>query len=840
MSVPESDDIESGPEEEEEPDSTTSHLQVEEEGLKKSNKMEVKGNVELVKKGEDKMKSEEPIEQNKEPTEKAKDPIGNKIQVFKGSKPDLGNEIFHRFLMKKVVRDSSEVLLYVLWCGLCLPSTSPFQVEGAVVISNDCLYLLEVKGYQDWNGETLPLLPLTSTKLDRISRVTITGMFNFNLYFEVHQGSPITGFMVFPSNSEQCQILVHQIKAALDASNLDYSTMDVIEAKNSKKTSGILFISPDHYSSNRLKEWLSHDRTNVRLANFVSTQMDRKAVGMYEVELQQSCKELAKSFDIEQYLTVMLVDQNSPCGLHTLVLVVTSTELFLYKEAFITGPGLRFTPLKHLFPPLSILHHEKISSVKRIVVCDVPQTIHSPSDMMYQFSIEFAPNSEVPWYLCTRDKECLSQVLTYVQKQWNMLLTNSSTLVTATSSPLSYFTNLPQLVTHSLKKDGSHKAGVPRLIKSKMLLQFDSLPHWNKLEVFKEHVSQANYLKHDETVVTSCLVLCVPSLEKKLEVEVCILISNYAVYLLSDIDGIRQWLDAGGTSSFSRMSLLNPDSEYPLQCFYRMWLSDLQKVEVNHLSLSLCLYETRPSVTIEILTCSAPATASLLTALVAKINIVDHKQAEKEGKILQDFVDITDDPFGDEDDETEDPSPPSPSLSRPSVEMIVSSNKDLTALKLHLVESQPEVARGSSVRKCSESMQIICSQIMLLAENIRVRDTMLCHYRPHLLLVTNFGLFLCSNTSLPNNTPCLSLNTPTNINVKKRLKIDDILLVEITSDPAYHVPQILINIKPSEKKEGRAQLCLFPMSLIQCYVFVNQLGLLWAERTGQALQIKCF
>ncbi len=837
LSVPQSDDFDTEPEE-----GTPKEDQTHEEGAFREEQTREEETIE-----EEQTTNQVSNEENKKIKEdttvtSTDRPVSLLVGSFTGpvKKPGLESGEFQKFFMKKVVRDSSEVLLYVQWCGLCLPGTAPLQVEGAVAISNDCVYLLEVKGYQQWkwDGNNPPLFPLASFKLEHMSRITVSGMFNHNLYLEVHQGMPLTSFVIFSFNSEQCHQLVKQLQASLDASNLDYKVMDALEVKKMKKTSGIVFVSPDHYSGNRLKEWLSQDRTNVRLANFISTQMDKKAVGMYEVELQQSCKEAARSFDIEQYLVVKSIDPSDNCKLHTLVLVVTNTEMYLYEEAFISGPGLRFTPVKYAFPPLSIVQQEKISSIKNISFCTTPQYIHSPSDPIYQVAIDFKEGFSVPWYFCTRDVVSLRQTLNYIEQQWNTLLSNEESLrlINTSSSSLPYFVNLPSEIPSRLfKKEHSHKSSVPFLIKTRQLLLFQSLPNWKKIENFNEHISQANYLKHDETVVTSSLVYCVPAIESKKEMEVCLIISNYAIYLVSDIEGIRQWLDAGGISSFSRMSLLNPDAEYPLQCFYRMWLSDLRKIEVNHLSLSICLYEVRPKISVQILTCSEQLTASMLLALACKINIVDNKQEEKKGPILLDFVDIADDPFGEEDTEDFESTPPSPSSVRPSVEFSVTTEQDLMKLKLHLVESQPDVARGSSIHKCSESMRIMCSQIMLIPEHLRVRDTILPHYRPQLVLLTNYGVFVCSNASLPNNTPCLCLNMPSlNIKVKKWYRINDVLSVQASTESVYSVPQITLAVKQATD-DAPAELCLYPLSCTQGYIFVHQLSLIWAERSGRTL-----
>ena len=182
-------------------------------------------------------------------------------------KPGLENQRLLEFFRKNVAKDSGEVLMHVLWCAVCLPSTAPLEVEGAVFISNMCLYVLEVKGNGEWDGEDLPLLSIVSAHLEHLSKVMIVGVFDQNIHIELHNISPVNDLVVFPPTSELTCQLIEQLKAALDASGLHFTVMEALEAKQAKGLSGVLFITPDSFSMSRLKEWLSYDKINVQLAN---------------------------------------------------------------------------------------------------------------------------------------------------------------------------------------------------------------------------------------------------------------------------------------------------------------------------------------------------------------------------------------------------------------------------------------------------------------------------------------------------------------------------------------------------------------------------------------------
>ena len=757
-------------------------------------------------------------------------------------KPDLGNESLRRFFADNVAKDKTEMLLYIMWCGICLPSTYPYQIQGALMMSNSCFYVLEIKStigtLDSWNTDNLPLFLIVSEQLEHLSCVKLIGTFDQCLFIELHDKSPINSFVLFPSTAELTSQVFEQFKAALDASSLHYSVMETLEAKKSVALSGVLFVTPDMYSADRFKQWLSEPKTRVRLANFVAINKNKGLLGLYEVELKQGIRQVADSFDVLYQVVVcsinsdILPGNNGYSYLQPLLLVLTTTHILLCQEALISGPALRFTQAKHTFPPLTVVRMSPMSDIQSVTVSKSKLPLCSPDTSMHQICISF---SSGVWYLCSHSLEYFDRFLNALKRHWD----NSQhelKIVHATESLASFPTpknQLSSIVQELQSRDKPHsKVSPPLFIKSIPMLRFAVLPHWAKLQAFKEHIAQGDFMKSDETLVCIFLAHSQPPLEKRVEVEVCVIVSNYAIYFLSDTDGIKTWLDAGGHSSFARMSLLSGQTDTQLQCFYRLWLADLILVRIGPLLLSLRIHDSRSNSYIDILAQDSQSISSFMSALSSTVGF---KKKEVEN-LLEEFVDVTEDPFG-ENTPVNAPAPIS-FVKRSIVELVLPNDAQLADLKLHLIESHPDVARGSSITKCSESIQILQSTIMLLAEQVRVKDSILLHYRPHLLLLTNFGLFVCGNSLNFEITPSLLVLTSNQITVKRWIHIDDVQRVQVAEDSRYNVPQLLIYTRPLQDTTAVSHLCLVPCSKTHADIFVTYLSMVWEERRGKSLPVQ--
>ena len=765
-------------------------------------------------------------------------------------RPQLDDELLIQYFNNNIAREKGEMLMYILWCGVSLPSSYPYQLQGAVLISNQSLYVLEVReqgeehGY--WESDKLPIVTLVSDQLEHLSRVVMTGILNQSIYIELHSKSPVWSFVAFPSSPDLSTQLFEQLKAALDAASLHYTVVGTQEAKTASGLSGVLFVKPDDFSVKRFKQWLSTSKTQVRLGNFIATNKNKSLLGMYEMEIKQGIRELSDSMDIINQLAVssvssdVLPGSNGGSYLQPHILVLTNSHLILCEEAFISGPTLRNTQAKHTFPPLNILQYVSLDDIKQVKVCDTlrPVTGSSsvPDVLLYQVSFTFVSS-----VLCllAHDLQYLNSFLGSLKSLWHSLHNEELDIAYVKSSIESFPTPHSPLsfISSQLQSKSKSKVSAPLCFKHLPLLRFACLPHWAKLEIFKEHIAQADFMKSDETILCSFLARSQPHLEKRLDIEVFIIVSNYAMYFLSDMDSIRTWLDAGGISSFARMSLLSYTNDTHLQCFYRLWASDLTKVVLGPLLLSLRVFDSKSTSHIDILTNSSQVTSLVVSALAATVGFKEKVQEKEVEHLLEDFVDITDDPFG-EQTPAGPISPIKQFAKRLAVELVLPNDESLNDLKLHLVESHPDVARGSSVKACSENIQILLPNIMLLAEQVRIREIQSVLYRPHMILLTNFGIFLCGSSLNPDVTPTLLVLTPTQLVVKRWIHIDDIQRVQVAHDTQYCITQLLIYTRPHSDIEVASHVCVVPYTTTHADMFVTLLAMIWKERRGQNLPVE--
>ena len=777
-------------------------------------------------------------------------------------KPGLDSQDVQDYFKTRLSRERSEVLMYVMWCSGLLPCTTPNELELAIFISNTSLYLLEVQSpFQQqelstsWGSSNLPLFPVLITSLDHISKITIIGAFDRNVLVELHDKSPLRSFALFPPTQETSDQIIQQFKAALDAYGLHYLIVDAKETAqlHVKSTSGVVIINPDSTTLGKLRKQLVRNKAFTRLSNFIATHKSKNLVGSFEVELQTSISERAQSIQVAQQLIVNIVTADllpfstGRVNLRPLNLILTSEYIFLCEEHLLFHHLFQSATVKQLFPHFEMTSSWPIAAITGVQMCDKSQVLRSHSDVVYEFTISFKSGesreddeeaSEAHWLLCVHNQAYLSRFLESLKRTWKSIHNRELPLV-YTTLLLPQFHKYHRLVTSTnlmlpssstpLKSpSGRHKLHPPLFIRSESLLHFSSS---KRLHCFKEHFALADFLKSDETIITVFLAHCQPPMDKKKEIEVCVIVSNYAVYLLSDKENIRIWLDAGGLSSFTRMSLLNPENNSDLQCFFRLWLNDLARVKVGILNLCIRLSEAKSESTVNIFTRNLHSTMSFLAGLASIINLQDPTQDEQASDFLSDYVDVTEDPHGEDHSGASSINP-----TKHPVDFVLPTPKRMGELMIRLVENTMAVLQSTSVKKCADSLQILNHQIMLLAEKVRHKDMDYLHYRPHLVLLTNYGVFLCSNHSSPEISPCPFSPSELVIRKEKWIRIDAIQNVKIAEEEQYGVPQVFITAR-SDTGVVSSQ-CLVPQNTQLTNIFLHFLSLLWRERMGRQMPIQ--
>ena len=786
-------------------------------------------------------------------------------------KPGLDNQNLQEYFTGSLAQEKDEVLMYVLWCSALLPCTAPNEIEAAILISNITVYLLEVQSPHlqqqqgtSWSSSNLPLAPVLIANLDHISKITITGIFDQNVHVELHDKSPLRSFALFPPTAETSVQIMHQLKAALDACGLHYTNTEAKQSGQLRGISDVVIVNPDSSSMEKLREQLAQDKAVARLSNFIATHKSKNLVGSFEVALRTSIMERAQRMEIAQQLIVNAVSADllpfsaGRVTLKPLNLILTSEHIFLCIENFLFHPMFHSTATKQAFPQFQMIDSWPIASITGVQMCDKSQVLRSHSDLVYEFTISFedkegrgknvaedGEGNESHWLLCVHNQAYLARFLESLRHAWKSIHMRELHLVHTTlrlpqfhryhklaSSPNPPF---PALHTPLKSPLGKHRPHPPLFIRSEPLLRFTSLTHSERLKCFKERFALADFLKSDETILSLCLAHCQPPINKKREIEVCVVVSNYGVYLLSDHENIRIWLDAGGVSSFTRMSLLSQDGNSDLQCFFRLWLNDMAKVHAGMLNLCVRLFENKSDNAIDIFTRNLHSTMAFLAALAGVLHLQSPTESDQSSEFLSDYVEINEDnPFGE--DGSHSGAVPINVNKRP-VEFSLFSAQQLAKLKLHLVENTPAVSQGTSVQKCADSMQILDHQVMLLAEQVRFKDLDHLHYRPHLSLLTNYGLYLCSNHVSPDISPCPHSFSQLVVKKEKWIRIDAIQHVQVAEDEYHGVLQLIISARSEGRGGGVIRQCLVPQNTELTNVFLHFLSLLWRERMGKQLPL---
>ena len=779
-------------------------------------------------------------------------------------KPGLDSQPLANFFKNSVARERNEILMNVLWGGCSIPSSPSCEIEAGLVVTHRSVYLMEVvdpERHPDkqflWSGENLPLATVFHSPLVTLSSITV-GIFDQSLLIEFIERGAFKNFVIFPRTYDQTISITENLKAALDASEVSYqiSTSQDAILNPLQMDSGAVFLNADASDLQKLKENLIRGKTLIRVANFVTTCKTQDMTVSLEEEVKRITEDSSSKFEIVQYVVVgelstdILPIGNGSPHLQTKVLVLTNSTLYLCKEEIAAWPKDTSGPIKPPFPQCSVLASHEVAHVKVVKICDKAQPIVSYSDPIYEFVIGFkileGPTGSTvssEWKLCVQDRQYVDQFLTCLcqlfqdMDQGELSIIHTADAISPIPSTSQAASTKESISMPGTMGDSGAANKKLAFFKSEVLTNFAGLRNYQRVEFFKKYVAQAEFLKSDEAPLSMFLAHCSISSQEYAEIEACVVTSNYAIYFVSDVENIRNWLDKGGPSSFARMSLLSKKDASQTRCFYRLWLKEIKEVTVGLFYLSVKITDEKSGISFIVHTENASATLSFLTALNCNLNLRDSAEEEVLSELLSDYIDLGSTSFSNK-------TKKSNKSVRPNVELLQLPNACLDDLKKALLGVSPSITKNSSIEKCAATLQILCQQVMLLVEEIQMRDSLTVQAHPHLVVLTNYGLYMCVNSSSEHNSPSVSL--PSDLKVRKWCHIDLVDHVEITNPQSSIHSQHTMTVylrsqKPSVLTGTEAKtLCLLTQNSDLLNYFLHLLSLLWRERSGRQLPINRF
>ena len=687
-------------------------------------------------------------------------------------KPGIESQEFTEYFISSVAREKHETLLVVEWGTCQLPSCFLCQVETCLLVSDSSLYLLGViarsSGQVSWQSKSYPLWLIVQASLDELCQVSC-GVNDQYLIFELSHKVSIQRFVMFFPTSERTSNVIANIKAALESVSVDYDDINSSQrAMCMAMENRVLFVIADDSDTKRLKCDLVRDHVCMESVNctplgeFVSIDSE------FDVK-QASSKVAIKHYMVAwEMVSDIIPSSNGVCSLQLRALVLTQDSVYLCREDMLSRLVMGSIPLCPSSLLSFVLDCHPISEVTGIKECDKACLLSSPSNPVYQFSIAFGGHgdgttgsSSGGWVLCVHNSQSMDQFISFLSKAWCGIhgspLPHSHTTV-----PLLDPCPRPSL-------DGEDMQGL-RFYTNRALMELCTSSYDRKVEFFKEHVALAEFDKTNEGCLAFFMALCTPNYNTQAEIEVLVVVSNYAIYIVSTIDYIQLWRKARGPSSVELVVSKREKMQEKMPCcFHRIWLSDIKEVTVGLFYLSVQLNTAKPSGEgVVIITQLAESTLALLGAIAGAVDLKDVFEEDAKSDILAEFEDLG---------------------SHPIVKRIAGSK---LPVKSQATFRQPHLAEGDKLRYLlmensnkaqtstgsTFSLHILGQQVMLYAEVLPKQSceaSPQCH--PHLVLLTNHGLYMCTNDIASHHSPAVFRTQQ--LRLKKWCPVEQIGRVEI-------------------------------------------------------------
>ena len=770
-------------------------------------------------------------------------------------KPGLAKQSLVNFFNGKIAREQREVLLNILWGGANLTSTPGCEVEVGLFVSDKGLYLLQImdtesdsSGNLSWHTENAPLICSFHAYHLTLSQVRM-GIFDQSITFECVEKGALKSLVVYPRTGESMLGLLENLKAALDSSRIPHIITSVQESILSVRddSSKVLFVNPDVSDLQRLKESLVKPKVIAHLCSHLMGFSEPGRSQPFTEEIKRASEDSAAKFEIVQYVVVseissdLLPISNGTVHFRPNVLVLTNSALYLCKDEIASWPMDPNSPVSPPFSRCTVLDSYPIENVTGIEMCDKAQAIVSISDPVYEFRIDFSCVDDVyssrgshSWKLCVYDRQYIDQFFCCLRPLWEDVRHSTLTIM-HTAEPLTATVPGPSPPTsvkgsHNVSTKSDLTSYTPSFYESDALVHLASLTSSERLKFFRECVSEAQFMKSDEVPLAVFLGICSTCVQEFTQIEVCIMASQYAVYLLADVDNIHKWLDGGGPSSFSRMSLLNKQGADKARCFFRLWINEIKEVRMGFFYLSMQLTASKAEQSFAIHSQDASSTLAFLSALSCSTNLRNTFEQKVFDELLSDYIDLGGDSLSSKAKQAQ-------KNVKTNIEFQELTTDNQETLKQILLCISPSIRKSSSIEQSTSGLQIILGQVMMMIEEINIRGSHTIQYQLQLVLLSNCGLFVCANSAGENYTPAVL--QPADLKVKRWCHIDLIDHVEVVSNPRLQLCKghvMSINLQAQKGTDG-ATLILVAQNSEKLNQFLYNLSLLWQKRSEKFLQV---
>jgi len=503
--------------------------------------------------------------------------------------PSLDSDLLHKFfahLQATKQAHNDEVLLYVLWCSCVLWTSPDHEKDIAVLITSKSIHILNIastyKSSFSWETDNLPLVPSHSIAFSDLKQIVI-GFEKQSLRLETSHLEGITVLLI--RSTEDTTSLAETMKAAMDGEQVKYNVYTSAELQKNRITGDICsIIVLDETDERVLKRQLVQedviDQLSSQHASSYSTTLSP------EENIQEKVIATAASTRVCGYFCVSLLQEGGTEFCYR-TLVVTDEKLFMCDEDHLCWPpplSMNVTPITN---KVQVLQSELLSDVTKLEVCreqclvgDMRNGVHEVIMILSHIG-EFGEKTETGWYFCLQGIGQLESFVAVIESSpisvpvgninsmlWPELANRYPyvNMKTFSTVPSVKTVSMPPDKTSTLTSSGNNKIDLNEVTLDK------------QQEYFHKHVSQ---FPSQEKVKFTFNCVCIPYTESSTKIQSFIFVSTQAIYLLTDPQSMKQWIEDGGKCPFASHSYGNPENGDRPLCFQYIAFQQLKDINIG-------------------------------------------------------------------------------------------------------------------------------------------------------------------------------------------------------------------------------------------------------------------
>ena len=531
-------------------------------------------------------------------------------------KPTLGSDVLSKFFSKlPTVED--ELLLYIEWCSCVQWSFPDYEKDVGVFVTNKSIHVLSItdtyKSSYSWENGNLPLVLHYSVPFTDLRQVVV-GLFKQSLRLEASKLENV--IVLFIRNIEHTTSFVETTKAAMDAECIKYTIFTTAELQQHRITGDdCTFVGLDEFDEGVLKTQLVQEEVvNSQLAACYST------TSSTEESLQAKVLATADSITIRGCFVVSLM-QTVTEKFYCRTLVVTDKKIIMCDEDHLHWPpplSMTVTPTTN---KIQVLQAELLSDVSKLELCQEPHLVGGVRDLVYEVFLvfthtgEFGERSEAGWYFCLQGSAEVEQFVSVMESSSVTVHKTSGSMWSELSSR-NPTVNIRDFVpvSSNITPSSSNKPQIDAIE------NLADVSDTKQQEYFHKHISQ---FPNQESIKQTFSCTCIPFTTPTLNLQVFVFISNKALYLLTDLVSMKQWMEGGGKCPFASRSYGDLQCLNRPLCFQYITFQQLRDVCVGLFFQYIRVSGSDASSTFTFITQSFDLTNTFLEALPSS-----HKEIE--------------------------------------------------------------------------------------------------------------------------------------------------------------------------------------------------------------------